>query len=70
MYRVNTSKIKGKMGEKGYNMTTLSKELSIDRNTLRNYFRNPGKMTYETMSNMAMILFDSPEETCQIFFAQ
>ncbi|WP_368234183.1 hypothetical protein [Anaerotruncus rubiinfantis] len=68
MYYVDIPKVKGKMGEKDYTITSLSDELNISRNTLASYLENPKKIPYEIISEMASILCDSPDEARKIFF--
>lgn len=68
MFTVNVNKLKGKIYEKGYNKTTLSKKLEIDRNTLSGYLKNPQKMPYDIIDKMASVLCDSKDEASVIFF--
>lgn len=68
MYTVNISKIKGKMGEKGYNITSLASELNINRNTLASYFEQPKKMSYDVVARLATLLCESEDEAAAIFF--
>lgn len=70
MFYLDIQKLKGKMAEKGYTITSLSEKLGISRNTLANYMRNPGKFPYETLEAISILLFDSPEEVTSILFAQ
>ena len=65
---MNISKIRGKMAEKGYNMSSLSERLSVSRNTLSSYFKNPKKMPYDIIEQLATILFDSIDEAFPVFF--
>lgn len=68
MTHVNTAKLLGKMTERGYNKTTLSKELNIDRNTFAAYMNAPEKMPYGIISALAEILCDDTSEAATIFF--
>lgn len=70
MFYLDVQKLKGKMAEKGYTITSLSEKLGISRNTLTNYMKNPGKFPYETLEAISILLFDSPEEVTSILFAQ
>lgn len=70
MYTVDVPKVKGKMGEKGYNISSLSRKINVNRNTLTNYFNNPGAIPYEKLSAMASLLCDDSAECAKIFFAQ
>lgn len=70
MFYMDVPKIKGKMGEKGYNTTTLAKALGISRNTLSSYLAEPDKFPYDILEKLAVILFDNVEEARKIIFAQ
>lgn len=70
MYKVNVAKVKGKIAEKGYTITSLAERLNIDRNTLAKYLVNPGKIPYDVLSAMAALLCDTEDEARLIFFAQ
>lgn len=69
MVSIDVAKVKGKMGERGYTITSLSKRLGINRNTLSAYFDNPQKTPYHVLSSMAELLCDNAEEAKSIFFA-
>lgn len=69
MVTVDVPHVRGKMAEKGYNITSLSGMLKINRNTLSTYFENPEKMPYGVVSELAGILCDTPEEAKTIFLA-
>lgn len=69
MYHVDIAKVRGKMGEKQFSIRSLSEVLDIDRNTLAGYLKEPEKIPYRVLSNMALILCDSADEAKQIFFA-
>ena len=66
---VNVPKVRGRMAEKGYTITSLSKLLGISRNTLSLYLEKPCKIPYGVVSRMAEILCDSQKEAADIFFA-
>ena len=68
MTHVNTSKLLGKMTERGYNKTSLSRELNIDRNTFASYINSPEKMPYGIISALADMLCDDVSEAVTIFF--
>lgn len=68
MVRVNVDRVRGKMAEKRFTITSLAKILGIDRNTLSAYLENPEKMPYSIVSEMADILCDTIEEAITIFF--
>jgi|GEM_PF-1397943 len=69
MCYINIPKVRGKMVERGYTVSALSKKLDICRNTLYTYLGNPEKMPYEIVAQMADLLCDTPEEAASIFFA-
>lgn len=66
---IDVPKVRGKMAERGFDLTSLSAELGISRNTLAGYLRNPGKTPYSVISQMADVLCDNTVEATQIFFA-
>lgn len=69
MAHVNIPKVRGKMAEKGYTITSLSEALGISRNTLSTYLETPSKFPYNVVSKLADILCDDAEEATNIFFA-
>ena len=70
MVRVDVPKVKGKMAEHGFTITSLAEKLGINRNTLSAYLDAPEKMPYAVVADMAEILCDTTEEASSIFFAQ
>lgn len=66
---VDIPKVRGKMAERGYNLTSMSDRLGINRNTLTAYLEKPSKMPYKIISNMADALCDTADEAAAIFFA-
>ncbi len=68
MYQVNIRKVRGKMVEKGYNITTLAQSLQVNRNTLSSYFDNPATIPYGKLSKMADLLCDTASEFMDLFF--
>lgn len=66
---VDVPRVRGKMAERGFTIMSLSEKLGVDRNTLSSYLKNPQKMPYEVVSNMAELLCDTAEEASSIFFA-
>lgn len=68
MVHINVNRVYGKMAEKRYTNTSLSKFLGINRNTLASYFKEPQRMPYDVMAKMASVLCDSPSEAVEIFF--
>lgn len=65
---IDVPKVRGKMAEKGYTLSSFAKRLDISRNTLSSYLDTPGKIPYSVLSDMAVILCDTSDEACQIFF--
>ena len=71
VFFVNVPKVRGKMAEHGYTLTSLSAELGINRNTLAAYLEAPGRIPYDVMARMATLLCNSnTAEASAIFFAQ
>lgn len=69
MVSIDVPKVRGKMAERGYTITSLSDRLGINRNTLSTYLENPGKTPYSVVSDMAVALCDTADEAVSIFFA-
>ncbi len=69
MYFVNVPKIRGKMGEKGYTITSLAVKIGVSRNTLAGYLENPNSIPYCKLAKMAELLCDNSIESAHIFFA-
>ena len=65
---VDVPKVRGKIAEKGFTLSSFAKRLDISRNTLSTYLDTPGKIPYTVLSDMACILCDTSEEIMQIFF--
>lgn len=66
---IDVPKVRGKMAEHGYTITSLSKKLGINRNTLSLYLETPEKTPYNIVAALAEILCSSSEEASSIFFA-
>ncbi len=66
---VDIPKVKGKMAERGYTITSMANHLGINRNTLSSYLERPSKMPYNVISDMADALCDTADEAAAIFFA-
>lgn len=69
MVHVDVPRVKGKMAERGFSVTSLANALGVSRNTLSKYLDCPNKIPYSVISNMATLLCDTPEEASCIFFA-
>lgn len=69
MVCVDVPRVRGKMAEKGYTITSLAGMLGINRNTLAVYLETPEKMPYSVVSEMAGILCDTHSDAASIFFA-
>lgn len=67
MATVDIPRVRGRMAEKGYSITSLSGILKISRNTLSAYFDHPQKMPYDVVSELAAVLCDTPGEAKSIF---
>lgn len=70
MVHINVCRVKGKMAERGFTITSLAEKLGINRNTLSSYLEKPEKMPYSVVSDMAAALCDTTEEANAIFFAK
>lgn len=70
MIGVDVNKVRGKMAEKGFTISSLSKSLGINRNTLTSYFDTPEKMPYGIVSGLADTLFDDLNEASRILFCE
>lgn len=69
MVFVDVPKLRGKMAERGYNITSMSESLGVSRNTMSAYLENPEKMPYRVVAKLADILCDTQDEAAGIFFA-
>ena len=69
MVHIDVRKVKGKMAERGFTITSLAEKLGINRNTLSSYLETPEKTPYSVVSDMAAMLCDTTEEANSIFFA-
>ena len=65
---IDVLKVRGKMAERGFTITSLAERLGINRNTLSSYLETPGKTPYSVVSSMAAALCDTAEEASSIFF--
>lgn len=70
MVKIDVPRVKGKMAERGFTISSLAEKLGINRNTLSSYLETPEKIPYVIVSAMADALCDTPEEASSIFFAQ
>lgn len=69
MVRVDVPKLRGKMAEKGFTITSISERINVNRNTFSGYLEQPERMPYSVIADLAVILCDNYEEACKIFFA-
>lgn len=70
MAYINVPKVRGKIAECGFTITSLAKSLDISRNTLSKYLETPEKMPYDIVARMAALLCDNADEAAAIFFAR
>lgn len=70
MYEINVPKLRGKMTEKNYTISSLANTLGIDRNTLAKYLSIPSKIPYDVMVKIAECVCDSRQEATDIFFCK
>lgn len=66
---IDVPRVRGKMAERGFTITSMSDRLGINRNTLSSYLESPEKMPYGIISGMADALCDTANEAATIFFA-
>lgn len=66
---INVQKLRGKIAENGYNITTLSEKLGLSRSTFTSYLANPRKMPLGIAAELADMLCDDKTEATTIFFA-
>lgn len=69
MMHVDVPRVRGKMAEHGFTITSMANTLNIARNTLISYLKTPEKMPYGVVVNMANLLCNSHAEAEDIFFA-
>lgn len=69
MVFVDVPKLRGKMAERGYSITSISEHVGVNRNTMSSYLENPEKMPYSVVAKLADILCDTRSEAAGIFFA-
>lgn len=69
MVTVDIRRLRGKMAENSYGISSFSDALGISRATLTSYLKEPSKMPYSIISKMASLLCDNIEEARNIFFA-
>jgi len=67
--KINVCKLRGKMTEKGYTITSMSKALHISRSTMSGYLKNPDKIPYGIILEMADMLCENTDEAKEIFFS-
>ena len=67
MFQASESKIRGKMAENGYTITSLAHKMHISRATMSKYLSFPGKMPVEKFMEMTSILFNESGELTDIF---
>lgn len=56
MFYLNTQMLKGRIVEKGYNLTTFAKAIGISRSALHDYMKDPSKIPYGVLLAMAETL--------------
>ena len=58
MVRIDVPKVRGKMAERGFNITSMAMRLGVSRNTLSGYLETPEKMPY-SLGLIGMIFISS-----------
>lgn len=69
MVHIDVPRVRGKMAERGYNLTLMSNYLGISRGTLHTYLKMPEKTPYGVVAELAAALCDNGQEAAAIFFA-
>jgi predicted transcriptional regulator len=69
MFQIDVPKVRGKMAERGYTITSIADALGMSRATFSYYLSNPGKIPYSVISRLAEMLCDDQGEAERIFFA-
>lgn len=69
MYHVDVAKVRGKMAEKGFTITSFAERIGVNRNTMAAYLRDPSGIPYDVLDMMADSLCDTLDEAVPIFFA-
>lgn len=69
MFFVDIPKLLGRITEEGFNMTTFSAEIGVNRNTLRTYIKDYTKIPYDVLGRMADALHCNFDDANSIFFA-
>lgn len=68
--KVNVNKLKGKIVEKGMNVTALAEQMGIDRATLYRKLKNSGQtLTIREVNKIVEVLELTEKEALEIFFA-
>ena len=67
MVHIDIPRVKGKMAERGFTITSLSELLGIDRNMLPTYLNTHEKVPYSIVSDVAGLLCDSEDEAVSFF---
>lgn len=67
---MNVNKLKGKIVEKGMNVTALAEQMGIDRATLYRKLKNSGQtLTIREVNKIVEVLELTEKEALEIFFA-
>lgn len=69
VYNVNISELKAEMGRKGFNITSLSKQMGVCRETVSRVLKGENP-TYPFMCKCIKALALSETEAMQIFFSK
>lgn len=69
MYTIDVWELRGRIAARGYNVTSLSREIGVTRNTLAKYMGHPDMMPYDTMVKIISVLSLDKTQIMPIFFA-
>lgn len=67
---VNANKLRGKIAEKGYTISSLASDMNVTRDTMSRYIKDPRAMQLGQIIRLASLLCDSDEEAKSIFLVQ
>lgn len=70
MFSINVKRVRGKMAEAGYTISSMADRCGVNRNTFTNYLRNPDKIPFGIVAKMASLLCESHAEAQRIFFTE
>jgi len=70
MEPINENKLKSKIVSKGFNYSSLAKEIGVDRDTISHVVNNKHTPSYKLINKLYYTLNMSPDEGIEIFFGK